>query len=83
MLLRALVSGNRRGVCVSSSPPARGTDPPSARSISSNGCANDSEVRFDSPEAVTRGKSGWEVFRGWLVFKSFTYDALVDNSLKV
>lgn len=41
------------------------------------------EVRFDSPHAVTRGKSTWEVLRGWLVFKLFTYDILVDNSLKV
>ncbi len=43
----------------------------------------DGRVRFDSPEAVTRGKSTWEVFRGWLVFKLFTYDWLVDNNLKV
>lgn len=28
-------------------------------------------------------KSNWELFRGWLVFKLFTYDSLVDNSFKV
>lgn len=41
------------------------------------------QVRFDSSEAVTRGKSTWEVMRGWLVFKLFAYDTLVDNSMKV
>lgn len=41
------------------------------------------EVRFDSTEVVARGKSTWEVLRGWLVFRIFTFDTLVDNSLKV
>jgi len=40
-------------------------------------------VRFDSPEEATSGKSMWEVFRGWLVFKLLTYDFLVDHSLTV
>lgn len=40
-------------------------------------------VRFDSSEAVTRGKTTWEVMRGWLVFKLFAYDTLVENSMKV
>ena len=34
------------------------------------------------PESAIRGKTSWEVFRGWLVFKLFSYD-LVDNSTKV
>ena len=42
-----------------------------------------SAVRFDSPELATGGKSTSEVLRGWAVFKLFTYDSIVDNSLKV
>eukprot|EP00731_Ephydatia_muelleri_P022552 Em0015g135a len=42
-----------------------------------------SAVRFDSPELVTCGKSTSEVLRGWTVFKLFTYDPIVDNSLKL
>ena len=42
-----------------------------------------SRVRFDNPEVATRGKSAWEVIRGWLVFKLFTYDSVVDNNLEV
>lgn len=38
---------------------------------------------FNCPEVATSGKSGWEVFRGWLAFKLFTYGYLVDNSFKV
>lgn len=41
------------------------------------------EVTFGDSEWATRGKTTWEVFRGWLVFKLFSYDILVDNSLKV
>lgn len=48
-----------------------------------SGASTTADVRFDSPEAVTRGKSAWEVFRGWLVFKLFSYDTLVDNGFKV
>ncbi|KAL5477160.1 hypothetical protein EMCRGX_G023912 [Ephydatia muelleri] len=42
-----------------------------------------SAVRFDSPELATGGKSTSEVLRGWTVFKLFTYDPIVDNSLKL
>ena len=45
--------------------------------------AQEPTVRFDSPEEATSGKSTWEVFRGWLVFKLLTYDFLVDHSLRV
>lgn len=55
----------------------------SAEGSSSNSSQIEKGVSFDSPEAVTRGKSTWEVFRGWLVFKLFSYDWLVDNNLKV
>ena len=40
-------------------------------------------VKFDSPEVATAGKTVWEVFRGWMVFKLFTYDFPVDHSMKV
>ncbi len=40
-------------------------------------------AQFDSPDVATAGKTTREVLRGWLVFKLFTYDYLVDNSLKV
>lgn len=40
-------------------------------------------VQFDSPEVATAGKTTREVLRGWLVFKLFTYDYLVENSVKV
>ena len=51
--------------------------------VRADGNGQGAAVRFDNPEVVTRGKSTWEVFRGWLVFKLFTLDVLVDNSLKV
>ncbi len=47
------------------------------------GGAGAGEVRFDRREEVTRGKNIWELFRGWLVFKLFTYNTIVDNSMKV
>ena len=40
-------------------------------------------VNFNSPQVATKGKSTGEVFRGWLVFKLFSYDWVVDNSMKV
>ena len=35
------------------------------------------------PESAIRGKTSWEVFRGWVVFKVLSYDLVVDNSTKV
>ena len=35
------------------------------------------------PKQAFAVKSNWELFRGWLVFKMFTYNSLVDNSFKV
>ena len=49
----------------------------------STASSSSDEVRFDSPQAVAKGKSTWEVFRGWLVFKMFSYDMLVDNGAMV
>lgn len=38
---------------------------------------------LNAKQAAFAVKSNWELFRGWLVFKLFTYDSLVDNSFKV
>lgn len=35
------------------------------------------------PEQIFARKSAGELLRGWAVFKMFTYDSLVDNSLEV
>jgi len=35
------------------------------------------------PESAIRGKTSWEIFRGWTVFKILSYDVVVDNSIKV
>ena len=40
-------------------------------------------LTFCDSEEATRRKTMYEIFRGWLVFKLFTYETLVDNSLKV
>lgn len=62
-----------------------GNETPSAVSASASpsSAGDQHEVGFDDPAMVTRGKSIWEVMRGWLVFKMFTFDTLVDNSLRV
>lgn len=38
---------------------------------------------FLPPNKAFAVKSNWELFRGWLVFKMFTYNSLVDNSKAV
>ena len=35
------------------------------------------------PKQAFGVKSNWELFRGWMVFRMFTHDSIVDNSLKV
>ncbi len=55
----------------------------SAKAASTSPVGDKPNVDFGDPEIATRGKTTWEVFRGWLVFKIFTYDAIVDNSIKV
>ena len=44
---------------------------------------HDATSSFLSPSKAFAVKSNWELFRGWLVFKMFTYNSLVDNSEKV
>ena len=41
------------------------------------------DVGLVGPKQAFGVKSNWELFRGWMVFKMFTYDSLVDNSFKV
>ena len=40
-------------------------------------------VELVGPKQAFSVKSNWELFRGWMVFKMFTYNSLVDNSFKV
>lgn len=40
-------------------------------------------IKMSCPKQAFGVKSNWELFRGWMVFKTFTYDCIVDNSLKV
>lgn len=49
----------------------------------SSSCGQEGDVIFADTGKATRRKTTQEVIRGWLVFKLFTYDALVNNSLKV
>ena len=74
----------RRGVNPHTSGwPVRGA--PSSRSLVSKSCKESSgnDIDFGDPTRATQGKTTWEVLRGWLVFKIFTYDVIVNNSLKV
>ena len=41
------------------------------------------QVDLQHSEQVFARKSGGELLRGWVVFKMFTFDSLVDNGLKV
>ena len=40
-------------------------------------------VELVCPKQAFGVKSNWELFRGWMVFKMFTYNVLVDNCFKV
>ena len=69
---RFLFGGHQRGVSTSGDPFVKGQDPHGL-----------DDVELVGPKQAFGVKSNWELFRGWMVFKMFTYDSLVDNSFKV